>query len=151
MALRFKLQLVVIADDDQQVSVDELVVLAKEHERLEHLGLSLAEVKALLLEVQRQILGRQLAAFLVSRTPCPTCGRNRGIKDHKTILFRTLFGKLEHGHGLRLGLGHGGRGPLAGQPDAHATARRAVLDGVGQPIVHHPREPSPIPSADQLA
>jgi hypothetical protein len=92
MALRFKLQLVVVADDDQQVSVDDLVVLTKEHERL---GLTLAEAKALLLEVQRRVLGRQIAAFLASRTPCPTCGRSRGIKDHKTIVFRTLFVKLE--------------------------------------------------------
>jgi len=27
--------------------------------------------------------------------PCPSCGRSRGIKDHKTIVFGTLFGKLE--------------------------------------------------------
>jgi hypothetical protein len=39
MALRFKLQLVVVADDEQ-VSVDEVVALNKEPERLEHLGLS---------------------------------------------------------------------------------------------------------------
>ena len=54
MALRFKLQLVVVADDDEQVSVDELVLLTKEHERVEQLGLSLAEAKTLLLEVQRR-------------------------------------------------------------------------------------------------
>ena len=95
MALQFKLQLVVVADRDEQVSVDELVVLTKEYERLEHLGLTLAEAKALLLELQRQVLSRQVAAFLASRTPCPSCGRSRGIKDHKTIVFRTLFGKLE--------------------------------------------------------
>jgi len=95
MSLRLKLQLVVVADDDEQVSVDELVVLTKDYEQLEHVGLSLAEAKALLLEVQRQVVGRQIAAFLASRTPCPTCGRRRGIKDHKTIVFRTLFGKLE--------------------------------------------------------
>jgi hypothetical protein len=95
MSLRLKLQLVVVADDDEQVSVDELVVLTKDYEQLEHVGLSLAEAKALLLEVQRQVVSRQIAAFLASRTPCPTCGRRRGIKDHKTIVFRTLFGKLE--------------------------------------------------------
>jgi hypothetical protein len=95
MALRFKLQLVVVADDDQQVSVDDLVVLTKEHERLEQLGLTLAEAKALLLEVQRQVLGRQIAAFLASRTSCPSCGRSRGLKDQKTVVFRTVFGKLE--------------------------------------------------------
>src|ERR687884_1763256 len=95
MALRFKLQLVVVTHDGEQVSVDELVVLDKDHERPEQLGLTLAEAKALLLELQRQVLSRQVAAFLASRTPCPNCGRARGLKDHKTILFRTLFGKLE--------------------------------------------------------
>jgi hypothetical protein len=80
---------------DQQVSVDDLVVLDKDYERLEQLGLTLAEAKALLLAVQRQILGRQSAAFLALRTPCPTCGRRRGIKDHKAIVFRMLSGQLE--------------------------------------------------------
>jgi len=94
MALCFKLQLVVVADDEQ-VSVDDIVVLNKDHERLEHLGLTLAEAKVVLVELQRQVLTRQIAAFLAARTPCPTCGRPRGIKDHKTIVFRTLFGKLE--------------------------------------------------------
>src|SRR5437660_1606530 len=96
MALQFKLQLVVVADDDEQASAaDEIVVLTKDYEQLEHVGLSLAEAKALLLEIQRQVVSHQIAAFLASRTPCPTCGRSRGIKDHKTIIFRTLFGKLE--------------------------------------------------------
>jgi hypothetical protein len=95
MALQVKLQLVVVTDDGEQVSVDELVVLNKDHERLEQVGLTLAEAKALLLEVQRQILSGQIATFLASHTACPTCGRSRGIKDRKTTLFRTLFGKLE--------------------------------------------------------
>jgi hypothetical protein len=42
MALHFKLQLVVVTDDDQQVSVDALVVLGKGYERLEQVGLTLA-------------------------------------------------------------------------------------------------------------
>ena len=37
MTLRFKLQLVVMADDEQ-VCVDEVIVLDKQSERLEHLG-----------------------------------------------------------------------------------------------------------------
>jgi hypothetical protein len=95
MALQCKLQLVAIADDGEQVSINDLVVLNKEHERLEQVGLTLAEAKALLLEVQHRIVTRQVAAFLAARTPCPSCGRPRGLKDHQTILFRTLFGKLE--------------------------------------------------------
>jgi hypothetical protein len=40
MALRFKLQFVVVADADEQVSVDEIVLLHKDHQRLEHVGLT---------------------------------------------------------------------------------------------------------------
>src|SRR4051794_14574307 len=45
MALQFKLQLVVVTDDGEQVSVDDLVALNKDHERLEQLGLTLAEAQ----------------------------------------------------------------------------------------------------------
>ena len=93
MALRFKLQLVAVTDDDEQVAVDELVALNKGYERLEQLGLTLAEAKALLLEVQRQILTRQIGAFLAPRAAGPRGGRRRGLKDHQTILLRTVFGK----------------------------------------------------------
>lgn len=91
MALPFKLQLVVAADSHEQVSVDELIVLTKDHEQLEHMGLNLAEAKALVLEVQRHVVSRQIAAFLAWRTPCRTCGRSPGVKDHTAIFFRTLF------------------------------------------------------------
>jgi hypothetical protein len=84
---------VVVAGADRQVSVDELVVLHKDDERLEHLGLTLAEAKALLRDLQHRALSRQRAAFLAARTPCPACGRRRGLKDHKTIVFRTLFAR----------------------------------------------------------
>src|SRR4051812_40536184 len=93
MTVRFKLQLVVMADDEEVC--EEIVMLDKQHERLEHLGLSLAEAKALLVELQRQVLTRQVAAFLAAHVPCPSCSRPRGIKDRKCIVFRTLFGKLE--------------------------------------------------------
>ena len=94
MPLRFKLQLVVMSDDNE-VCVDDVVVLDKQHERLEHLGLSLGEAKTLLLELQRQVVTRQIAAFLATRAACPSCGRTRGIKARKTVVFRTLFGNLE--------------------------------------------------------
>jgi len=77
MALRFKLQLVVVGDDDQPVSLDELVVLDKDYERLEQLGLTLAEAKALLMAVQRQVVDRQIAAFLASRPA------RRAVKRHQ--------------------------------------------------------------------
>jgi hypothetical protein len=87
MALRFKIQLMVVADDDQPRFFDELFVFDKDNERLEQLGLTLAEAKAVLLAVQRQVLDGQIAAFLASRRPCQTCGRGRGLKDRKTSSF----------------------------------------------------------------
>ena len=93
MPLRFKLQLVAVADDGSETSED-IVVLDKEHERLEQLGLTLAEGKELLREVQRRVLEQQVTAFLAVETACPHCGRQRGTKDRKRLSLRTLFGKL---------------------------------------------------------
>jgi hypothetical protein len=66
MSVRFKVQLVVMADD-HEVCVDDVAVRDKQHRRLAHIGLSLAEAKTLLLELQRQVLTRQIAAFLATR------------------------------------------------------------------------------------
>ena len=56
--------------DDNEVCIEDVVVLDKQHERLEHVGLSLAEAKTLLLELQRQVVTRQIAAFLAARAGC---------------------------------------------------------------------------------
>src|SRR6266511_294974 len=93
MALRFKLQVLVIAEDGAETSED-LIVLDKEHERLAQFGLTLAEGKQLLREVQRWMVEQQVTAFLATQLACPTCGRERGTKDHKTLGLRTPFGKV---------------------------------------------------------
>src|SRR5919199_1992963 len=93
MALQVRVQLVVVAEDGEAV-VQDLADLAQEHERIEQLGLTLSEAKAILRELQRQVLERQIADFVSSRAACSSCGRARGIKDHKSLTFRTLFGKL---------------------------------------------------------
>jgi hypothetical protein len=93
MVLQVRVQLVVVTEDGEEL-VPDLANLAKAHERIEQLGLTLSEAKEILRELQRQVLERQIAAFLGSRVACPSCGRARGIKDHKSLTFRTLFGKL---------------------------------------------------------
>jgi hypothetical protein len=93
MALQIRVQVVVVSEDGEEI-VQDLANLAKEHECIEQLGLTLSEAKEILRELQRQVLERQIAAFVGSRVACPSCGRARGIKDHKSLTFRTLFGKL---------------------------------------------------------
>jgi hypothetical protein len=93
MPVRLKVQLVSVAEDGSE-STEELLVLTKQQERLEQLGLTLAEGKQLLREAQQRVVQQQATAFLATRTACPTCGRQHSIKDHKTLSARTLFGKL---------------------------------------------------------
>ena len=93
MAVQLKVQLVSVAEDGSE-SAEELLVLTKEHGRLEQVGLTLAEGKRLLREVQRRVVEQQAMALLATHTACPTCGRQRSLKDHKTLSVRTLFGKL---------------------------------------------------------
>src|SRR5436309_531070 len=93
MPVQLKVQFVSVAEDGSE-RAEDLLVLTKQHERLEQLGLTLAEGKQLLREVQQRVVQQQATAFLAAQTACPTCGRERSTKDHKTLGLRTLFGKL---------------------------------------------------------
>ncbi len=93
--LKFRVQLV--AEEEDAVTgeeVVELAVLEKDCERLEHLGLTLAESKEILGVLQQHVLERQAATFLDDRRCCPGCGRWLGLKGHHAITFRTLFGDI---------------------------------------------------------
>jgi hypothetical protein len=46
--MRVKLQLVICHDDDHEETVTDVITLNKTNQRIEHLGLSLAESKQLL-------------------------------------------------------------------------------------------------------
>jgi len=50
--MRVKLQLVLCTDDDREATVTDIVTLQKDSQRIEHLGLTLAEAKQLLTAIQ---------------------------------------------------------------------------------------------------
>jgi len=54
--MRVKLQLVICHDDGQEETVTDVITLNKHNQRIEHLGLSLAESKQLLSTLQRHLL-----------------------------------------------------------------------------------------------
>jgi hypothetical protein len=62
--MRVKLQLVISHDDGHEETVTDVITLTKNHQRIEHLGLSLAESKQLLGTLQRHILQQQVTTFL---------------------------------------------------------------------------------------
>jgi hypothetical protein len=57
----------------------------------EELGLTLAEGKYLLRQIQARIVKVQVEAVAAAARPCAQCGRYKPIKDIRTRLLRTLF------------------------------------------------------------
>ena len=101
--MRVKLQLVISHDDGHEETVTDVITLTKNHQRIEHLGLSLAESKQLLGTLQRHILQQQVTTFLDTHATCPDCGTPLQLKARGNKSFRTLFGtckfsspRLEH-------------------------------------------------------
>src|SRR5262245_55708401 len=92
--MRLKVQLVVCAEDEQEDTVHEMIVLEKACQRIEHLGLTLAEAKQLLTALQHHLVEQQASAFVEAHAQCADCGKVLGIKGHDTRTWRTLFGTI---------------------------------------------------------
>src|SRR6476469_5829224 len=57
-------------------------------------GLTLAESKDILHTLQVQLVERQVKAYQQQQRPCPDCQHPRRVKEHRSILYKTLFGQL---------------------------------------------------------
>jgi hypothetical protein len=91
--MKFKIQLITQAETGE--TIQELACLERETEGLEAIGINLAEAKALLASLQKQVVGQQMAAYLAVRQRCPHCARAFRHKGQHPVVFRTLFGNLE--------------------------------------------------------
>jgi hypothetical protein len=69
--MQIKVQLVVSDDNSREETHTDVVVLEIACQRIEHLGLMLAESKQLLTMLQQQVLEQQATAFVQRRTYCP--------------------------------------------------------------------------------
>jgi hypothetical protein len=101
--MRVKLQLVMCSDEDHEETVTDVITLNKNNQRIEHLGLTLAEAKQLLSTLQQRLLQHQIDTFLDTCSTCSDCGALLKVKAHASRTFRTLFGtcklyspRLEH-------------------------------------------------------
>src|SRR5262245_59223466 len=101
--MRVKLQLVICNDEGHEETVTDVITLNKNNQRIEQLGLTLAEAKQLLSTLQRHLLQQQVATFLDTCSTCAACGALLKMKAHASRSFRTLFGtftldspRLEH-------------------------------------------------------
>jgi hypothetical protein len=93
--MRVKLQLVMCSDDGHEETATDVVILERDHRRIEHLGLTLAEAKQLLNTIQQHVLQRQVDTFLDACSTCKDCGAPLKVKGSHTRSFRTLFGTFK--------------------------------------------------------
>ena len=92
--MKIKVPLVVCAEDGREEQVQEVAIVEKPHQRIEHLGFTLAEAKSVLKTLQQQLVEQQATAFVAAHAQCHHCGAALGIKGHHTRTFRTLFGTI---------------------------------------------------------
>ena len=92
--MKIKVQIIVESDSGKTALVQDVAHLDRTTLRPEALGLTLAEAKALLQNVQQTIVEQQTAEYLEQQSACPQCGKQRLHKGEHTIVYRTLFGKL---------------------------------------------------------
>ena len=89
----FKIQLIAIAEDGQE-EVREIASLTRDELTPETLGLSLAEGKAILKDIQQIVIECQVSSFLASQKLCSACGQWRHSKGYGPLSLRTVFGKV---------------------------------------------------------
>src|SRR4029434_578909 len=89
--MRVKLQLIICDDQGQQETITDVITLNKDHQRIEQLGLTLADAKHLLNTLQRHLLNKQVDAFLDVSPMCPDCGAPLKTKLYTTRAFRSSF------------------------------------------------------------
>jgi hypothetical protein len=92
--MKIKLQVVIESESGSQEAVEDVAILERNTLRAEELGLTLAEAKDLLRNVQQTMVTHQVNQHLTEHSRCSACGKPLGRKGKHTILFRTLFGKL---------------------------------------------------------
>jgi hypothetical protein len=85
---------VVIERDDAPSLVDEIACLERADLTPDTLGLTLAEAKTVLAQLQDTLVREQAAAYGAQQQTCPHCNARRTRKGQHPIVMRSLFGKL---------------------------------------------------------
>ncbi|MBV9036972.1 MAG: ISKra4 family transposase [Acidobacteriaceae bacterium] len=91
--MTFQIRVVAIADNGQG-QVHEITSLQRTELKMETLGLTLVEGKAILSEIQRVVVEAQTAHGVAAHRHCPDCGQARHSKGHHDLSLRTVFGKV---------------------------------------------------------
>lgn len=92
--MKIRIQVVIEAENGKPEKIEEIARLERSTLRPEELGLTLAEAKTLLRNMQQVVVTEQVTEYLGQFKTCPHCGLQRNKKGQHVIVYRTLFGKL---------------------------------------------------------
>ena len=73
--MRIEIQLRIVGDDNSVISADEVLHFDKSDDRVEAIGLSFGDAKAVLGAIQERVVTAQAASFLARHRCCNGCGR----------------------------------------------------------------------------
>ena len=93
--MKFKVQVVVESDTGDTQIIQEVTQIERDCLQPENLGLNLAEAKTLLQNTQQVLVEQQIAEYEKQHSSCQQCRKKLLHKDKRTIIYRTLFGKLQ--------------------------------------------------------
>jgi hypothetical protein len=90
--MRVKVLLQITTGDGTAGDAAEVAVFEKQTERLEDLGLSISEGKALMAAVQQRVVDTQAVSWTERQRCCEACGVRRHAKGRYPVIFMTLYG-----------------------------------------------------------
>jgi hypothetical protein len=94
--MKVRLHLSIESDAGHIEEIKEVIILERKTTLTpDRLGLSLAESKHVLQELQHILVTHQTATYVADQRNCLDCGAERKRKGTHTLIYRTLFGKLK--------------------------------------------------------
>ena len=132
--MRVSILLQITDDAGMTGAAEEVAAFEKPTERPEDVGLLLADGKALLAAVQRQVVKVQADTWAGRHRCCEACGTRRRCKGSYPILFRTLYGDVPlasprlHRCACRDGQGPATLSPLRDLISGHVAPERLYLE-----------------------
>ena len=113
MTVQFIITVAREAHDGSGAATTRLATIERNTLAPETLGLTLAEAKAILTDLQTAIVADQIAAHEIEERRCRGCKAARLVKGHRSLTCRTVFGTIQT-EALRLRRCACGRDPSAG-------------------------------------
>ena len=92
--MRLIIEARLVGDGDESTNVIPLAVIQRHDDDLEQLGLSLAEGRELLAATQSALVSSQASVWVSTQDYCHACYTPLRRKDSRSIVMRTVFGKV---------------------------------------------------------